>query len=79
MDMALKRREALWGEARPLPGGRNGGGAQAEGEKRDIGMGSLCPGVAEPATAAAGTQQNYGDFNLKGILVTQPEGKSVGT
>jgi hypothetical protein len=31
MDMALKRREALWGEARPLSGGRNGRGAQTKG------------------------------------------------
>lgn len=31
VDMALKRREALRGEARPLPDGRNGRGAQAKG------------------------------------------------
>lgn len=31
VDMALKRREALLGEARPFSGGRNGSGAQTKG------------------------------------------------
>lgn len=53
--MALKRREALWREARPLSDGRNGRGAQTRGiHSEERRLGSLCLRVAEHATTTHG-------------------------